>query len=97
MGDAAITKFTKTFDDHVEALVASGMDRPDEECLAARFVAALDPARYEEWQVELTNKTKAGLDIRPKALAGAYSQAFNLVKAGQAAQPIAQATVFVGL
>ena len=95
MGNATIAQFKKTFDDHVDALVAAGLQRPGEEQLAARFIAALDPARYAEWQVELVNKTKAGIDIRPKTLANAYSQAFNLVKVGQASQPIAQAAVFV--
>ena len=52
MGNATIAQFKKTFDDHVDALVAAGLQSPGEEQLAARFIAALDPARYAEWQVE---------------------------------------------
>ena len=95
MGNVSFAQSKKPIDDHVNALVAAGLQRPGEEQFAARFIAAIYLARHAEWQVELVNKTKAWIDMRPKAIAAAYNQAFNLVRVGQASQPFAQAVVFV--
>ena len=94
-GNTLLPQHKKNFDDAIDMLVAAGESRPSDEKLAARFIASLDPNRYAQWKVDLENNVKAGLAVMPKTLPDAYSRAFMLKKVGHAAQPIADASVFV--